>query len=165
MSLFFLLSPFFCGVQANGWVLNNPYPATDSFKNIYYSSFNEQPKTLDPARAYSSNEYIFVGEIYEPLLTYDYFTRPYQLVPLTASELPNLRHLNKAGGVIPDNSPDRPAFSVYTLHLKKGILYQPHPALAKDAKGFYRYHHLSEDYLDTHAINQLSDFKYQGTRE
>ena len=61
---------------AAAWVLNNPYPESESKENIYYSSFNEQPKTLDPARSYSSNEYIFIGQIYEPLLEYDYFKRP-----------------------------------------------------------------------------------------
>ena len=34
---------------------NNPYPAADSGKNIYYSFFAERPKHLDPVQSYSSN--------------------------------------------------------------------------------------------------------------
>ena len=67
------------------WVFNNPYPAEQSNQDIYYSSFSEQPKTLDPAKSYSSNEYLFTQQIYEPILQYDYFTRPYKLVPHTAT--------------------------------------------------------------------------------
>ena len=50
-------------------------------------------------------------------------------------------------------------------NIKKGIYYQPHPAFAKNKKGSYRYHHLSTNYLEDQDINQLSDFKYTGTRE
>lgn len=150
---------------AAAWVLNNPYPESESKENIYYSSFNEQPKTLDPARSYSSNEYIFIGQIYEPLLEYDYFKRPYQLVPLITTKMPEIRFLDAKGKLLPPNYPGQKAYSVYTINIKKGILYQPHPALAKNKDGTYRYHHLPEDYLDDHHINQLSDFKHTGTRE
>jgi oligopeptide transport system substrate-binding protein len=153
------------GVYASSWVLNNPYPESDSSKNIYYSSFSEQPKTLDPARSYSVNEYVFINQIYEPLLEYDYFIRPYKLIPLTASEFPQIRHLDANGNIIPLNSAVSPAYSIYTIRIKKGILYQPHPALAKNPKGFYLYHNLAPDYLDEQDISQLSDFKYTGTRE
>lgn len=150
---------------SSSWVLNNPYPQSEANENIYYSSFNEQPKTLDPARSYSSNEYLFIAQIYEPLLEYDYFKRPYELMPLTATQLPKIQYLDTKGNLIPAGESTKPAYSVYTIQIKKGILYQPHPALAKKKDGSYRYHHLSEDYLDEHDINQLSDFKYTGTRE
>ena len=45
---------------AGTWILNNPYPQSESKENIYYSSFTEQPKTLDPALSYSLNEYLFI---------------------------------------------------------------------------------------------------------
>lgn len=146
-------------------VLNNPYPEDDAAKNIYYSSFSEQPKTLDPARSYSANEYSFIGQIYEPPLEYDYFIRPYQLIPLTTTQMPKIRYLNARGQEMKAADSINPAYTVYTIQIKKGILYQPHPALAKNNKGEYRYHHLDEDYLDDHAISKLSDFKYTGTRE
>lgn len=152
---------------ADGWVFNNPYPKSESKENIYYASFAQQPKTLDPARSYSSNEYAFISQIYEPLLEYDYFIRPYQLKPLTTIQPPQLRYLDAKGNPISSADLDRvsPAYSVYTIQIKKGILYQPHPALAKNKQGLYRYHNLTEDYLDENDINQLSDFKYTGTRE
>ncbi len=146
-------------------VLNNPYPQSESKKNIYYSSFSEQPKTLDPALSYSLNEYLFIAQIYEPLLEYDYLLRPYQLVPLTATQMPQLRYLDEQGNVLSPKSKVIPSYSIYTINIKKGIYYQPHPAFAKDEKGDYRYHHLSKDYLDDAEIHQLSDFKYIGTRE
>lgn len=152
-------------VYAWPWILNNPYPESESTENIYYSSFSEQPKSLDPALAYSINEYFFLSQTYEPLLEYDYLLRPYQLVPSTATQMPQLRYLDVQGNPLPENSSVTPAYSVYTINIKKGIFYQPHPALAKNEKGQYRYHHFSEDYLDDEEIEELSDFKYTGTRE
>ena len=46
---------------------NNPYPPQATNANVMYSSFSERPKHFDPARSYSSNEYEFIGQIYEPL--------------------------------------------------------------------------------------------------
>lgn len=145
-------------------LLNNPYPASDASKSVYYSSFAEQPKTLDPARSYSSNEYQFIAQIYEPLLDYDYFTRPWLLVPLTASSMPDIRYLDKNRQPVVSGQKDI-AYTVYTLHIKRGIFYQPHPALAKDANNHYLYLNLPPDYLDDHNIAQLSDFAQTGTRE
>lgn len=153
------------GSTSYAWVFNNPYPADQSKQNIYYSSFTEQPKTLDPARSYSANEYLFIGQIYEPLLEYRYQHEPYELVPLTALEMPEIRFLNAQGEVIQAAEGVQPAYTVYTISIKKGILFQPHPAFAKNKKGAYLYHHLAEHYLDDHAINKLADFKYLGTRE
>lgn len=160
---------FFTALSINGyaasWIWNNPYPQNQWTQNIYYSSFNEQPKTLDPARSYSSNEYLFIGQIYEPLLEYDYFIRPYQLVPLSAGALPALRLLDEQGAVLKSGDSVKPAYSVYTITIKKGIFYQPHPALAKDEQGVYLYHQLANDYLQKNNINKLSDFSATGTRE
>ncbi len=150
---------------ADGWVMNNPYPKSESKENIYYSSFTQQPKTLDPARSYSSNEYLFINQIYEPLLEYDYFIRPYQLIPLTTTQLPQIKYFDAQGNVILNKDSTEPAYTVYTIQIKKGIMYQPHPALAKNKQGSYLYLHLPEDYLDEHNINRLADFKYTGTRE
>ncbi|CDZ78896.1 Hemin-binding lipoprotein [Legionella massiliensis] len=152
-------------LQAAGWVLNNPYPVSQAQQKIYYSSFSEQPKTLDPARSYSSNEYQFIMQIYEPLLQYDYLKRPYQLSPLIATAMPEVHYLNKANQPLPDTATDEVAYSVYTIHIRPGIFFQPHPALAKNSKGEYRYLHLPKNYLDDHDINNLSDFRYSGTRE
>lgn len=150
---------------ASNWVLNNPYPVSEANQKIYYSSFSEQPKTLDPAKSYSLNEFQFIGQIYEPVLQYDYLARPYKLIPLTATQMPEIRYYDKSGQELPKPEGAEVAESVYTIHIKPGIMYQPHPAFAKDEKGNYRYYQLSEDYLDDNDISQLSDFKYTGTRE
>jgi len=79
--------------------LNNPYPDSESDKNIYYDSFEERHRHRDPVASYSANEYIFLGQIYEPPLQYHFLKRPYQLVPLTAREMPEPVYYN-ADGVI-----------------------------------------------------------------
>lgn len=76
---------------------NNPYPATDTEQNILYDSFSERPNHLDPVRAYSANEYVFIAQIYEPPLQYHFLKRPYQLVPLTATTMPRPVYLDGAG--------------------------------------------------------------------
>ena len=150
---------------ASGWIFNNPYPPSEYQQKIYYTSFTEQPKTLDPARAYSSNELQFIGHIYEPVLQYDYLSRPYQLVPLTASQMPEIHYYDRLGQEVFDATSDSIVKSVYTIRIKPGILYQPHPAFARDEQGHYRYDQLPPDYVATHHIFKLSDFKFTGTRE
>jgi hypothetical protein len=159
--LFFMNLSF---LNAGSWILNDPYPPDESKQKIYYSSFSEQPKTLDPARSYSVDEYLFITQIYEPLLEYDYLLRPYQLTPLTARQMPQVKYLDAQGNTFTDGNQSAPAYSVYIINIKKGVYYQPHPAFAKNQES-YLYHHLPASYLDKEGINQLSDFKSNGTRE
>ena len=143
---------------------NNPYPEEDERKNILYSAFRERPKTFDPARAYSSNEYLFIAQIYEPPFQYHYLVRPYTLVPLTAASVPTPVYLDKKGRQLPHNAPVATiAYSVYEIRIRPGILYQPHPALAHDADGRYLYHELSPQDLD--ETRTIGDFPQTGTRE
>jgi len=143
---------------------NNPYRAEEARANVLYSAFSERPKHLDPARSYSSNEYAFIGQIYEPPLTYHYLKRPYTLIPNTAESLPRVTLLDAAGRVLPPDAPaGEVAESVYEIRILPGIRYQPHPALARDGEGRYRYHALRpEDVADIHT---LGDFPETGTRE
>ena len=153
-----------CIGACSGQAWNNPYPAADARKNILYSSFTERPKHLDPARSYNANEIAFTGQIYEPPLQYHYLKRPYQLIPLTTVGMPQVQYLDKDGKPLAENArQDQIAFSVYEIHIKPGIMYQPHPALATDAQGKSLYDHLSPEQID--KIHSLSDFKQQGTRE
>ncbi len=55
---------------------NDPYPASQREANIFYASFPERPKHLDPVQAYSENEYLLIGSIYTPPLQYHYLKRP-----------------------------------------------------------------------------------------
>jgi ABC-type transport system substrate-binding protein len=154
-----LLSPV---AAAGAW--NNPYPAADEGRNILYSAFRERPKHLDPARAYSSNEYDFIAQIYEPPFQYHYLKRPYTLVPLTATAVPRPVYLDHQGRRLADNAPvERIAYSVYEIRIRPGIYYQPHPAFARDAQGRSRYLALTEH--DLRDVYTIADFPETGTRE
>jgi len=143
---------------------NRPYPAADAGRNILYSLFRERPKHLDPARSYSSNEVTFTGQVYEPPLQYHYLKRPYELIPLTATTVPVPRYLDAEGHLLPvDAGSDDIAFSVYDITITPGIMYQPHPAFARDQQGELLYQALDASELS--SIHVLGDFKETGTRE
>lgn len=154
-------------------VWNNPYPNETGTSDVIYSSFGERPKRLDPVSSYSSNEYQFIAQIYEPPLQYHYLLRPYKLIPLTATALPRLRYLNDYGEEVTEDHPtedhltqDHPteiAFSEYTVSIRPGIHYQPHPALAVDGDNRPVYLNLQEP--DLKGIYTLDDFEHRGTRE
>ena len=143
---------------------NNPYPATDAGKSILYTAFTERPKHLDPAQAYSENEYEFLSNIYAPPLQYHYLKRPYQLVTMAASAMPGVRYLDALHQPLPDDAPaGKIAYSVYEIHIKPHMRFQPHPAFAKDTAGKSEYDPLKLDAL--HDIHGLGDFSHSGTRE
>jgi oligopeptide transport system substrate-binding protein len=143
---------------------NNPYPASDRGKNVLYSAFTERPKHLDPARAYSANEYDFIAQIYEAPFQYHYLKRPYTLVPLTAQAIPKPAYYDAAGRRLPDDVDARHvAYSVYEIHIRPGIYYQPHPALARKRDGSPRYYPLSSAELN--RLDTLGELKETGTRE
>ena len=143
---------------------NRPYSADDAGRNILYSLFQERPKHLDPARSYSSNEVTFTGQIYEPPLQYHYLKRPYELIPLTTTGVPVAEYLDSEGRELPaDASSDDIAFSVYEITIKPGIMYQPHPAFARNQQGELLYQHMDASELST--IHVLGDFSETGSRE
>ena len=145
-----------------GEVWNNPYPAQETGRNILYSAFTERPKHLDPVQSYSEDEAEFNAQIYEPPLQYHYLKRPYTLIPLTAEALPRPRSVDAAGREVPADSP-RVAYTLYEIRIRPGILYQPHPAFARDPSGKLLYHDLKPD--DLKDIYSLRDFPQTGTRE
>jgi oligopeptide transport system substrate-binding protein len=148
----------------DGGLWNNPYPAADRGKSIFYTAFTERPKHLDPAQAYNENEYEFLAQIYQPPLQYHYLKRPYTLVPQASSEMPKVTYLDKNNQLLPDDAPaDKVAFSVYEIHLRQGLKYQPHPAFARDAQGKPEYFALTQH--DLSGIHALNDFPHNGTRE
>ncbi|HET9663865.1 MAG TPA: ABC transporter substrate-binding protein [Burkholderiales bacterium] len=150
------------GCDGQAW--NNPYPASQAGANILYSAFTERPKHLDPVQSYSSNEYTFIAQIYQPPLQYHYLKRPYELVPFGAREVPRPVLFDAQGSRLADDAnPADVAESEYTVRIRPGILYQPHPALAVDGKGNAVYHDLERE--DLREVYALGDFKQQGTRE
>jgi oligopeptide transport system substrate-binding protein len=144
--------------------LNNPYSEEESKLSVLYQSFSERPKHLDPAVAYSENEYAFIAQIYEPPFQYHYLKRPYQLTPLTASKMPEINYLNKQGEKLGQGAKESDiAYTDYVIDIQPNIQYQPHPALAKNAQGAYLYHQLT--YQQIQSLNTLNDFKSTGSRE
>ncbi|MFQ5470523.1 MAG: ABC transporter substrate-binding protein [Gammaproteobacteria bacterium] len=161
-ALLYLTVLLLCACGDRSW--NNPYPVGDDDKNILYSSFSERPKHLDPVRAYSSNEYAFIAQIYEPPLQYHYLKRPYTLIPLTAEDIPQPRFYDTSGKELPqDSDMTNVAMSVYDIRIKPGIMYQPHPAFALSREGRPEYHNLSSE--DIEDIFTLQDFPKVGSRE
>lgn len=134
---------------------NNPYPQSNSDQNIYYSAFDERPKHLDPARSYSSNEWAFLSQIYEPPLQYHFLKRPYELTTLTAESMPSVNYLDAK--MQPTDELQAVAYTDYVIRLKRGIQYQPHPAFATQA--------FSADWQGLKNVHTLNDFPNNGSRE
>ncbi len=143
---------------------NNPYPASETGQNILYSVFTERPKHLDPVQSYSSNEIQFTAQIYQPPLQYHYLKRPFTLIPGTAVDLPIVSYYDHDGQQLSgDVETETIAYTQYEISIRPGIFYQPHPAFAKNEKGDWLYHQLSDQ--DVAAVYTLSDFAETGTRE
>ncbi|HEY1391973.1 MAG TPA: ABC transporter substrate-binding protein [Methylibium sp.] len=144
---------------------NSPYPSREAGQNILFNAFQERsPRYLDPTASYNNNETPITYQVYEPLYAYHYLKRPYALIPKVAEEIAHPKYYDKDGHLLPDDvSGEQVAESVYEIHIKKGILYAPHPAFAKDEQGNYLYHKLKPGELgDKHSP---WDFPKQGTRE
>jgi oligopeptide transport system substrate-binding protein len=163
----YFISLLFVLTACNKTPWNDPYPSSEATGNIRYTSFAESPRTLDPAKAFTADEAVFVAQIYEPPLQYHYLKRPYTLVPLTASQMPTIEYYDAKGQQLSEKvalaAVDKVAYSIYNIKIKPGIYYQPHPAFAKDVTDHYYYHNLGTENLK--HIKQLSDFKHVGTRE
>jgi len=132
---------------------NNPYKAADRLVNYYYDTFMTPPKHFDPVRSYSSDEAVFVCQVYEPPLQFHFLKRPYELQPLTAAHMP----------VISERGEGASLQTVYEIRIKPGIFYQPHPCFARDTREKLLYHSLDDS--DTAGFLQISDFEQNGTRE
>jgi ABC-type transport system substrate-binding protein len=157
-----LSGTLWASVEAAPW--NDPYPGEERQSNTLYSSFLERPKHLDPARSYSSDEYVFIGQIYEPPLQYHFLKRPYILIPLSAEALPTVRHLDADGEPLAQGrDAESAAFTEYEFRIGPGIRFQPHAALARDAGGAYLYHELGASRIE--GLHRLGDLPERGTRE
>src|SRR5690554_389351 len=145
--------------------VNSPYPREDTAHNVLHTAFTQRsPKYLDPASSYSTDETPFTYSIYEPLYAYDYLQRPYRLIPKAAEQVVQPVYLDAEGRELPPDVAGREvAVSVYDIPIRRGILYQPHPAFAKHADGAPRYWPMTpEDIAGRYA---LTDFPETGTRE
>ena len=159
-SLILILHLFFVSCD----VPNNPYPKSEHDQEIYYSTFRAEPKHFDPAISYSSDEYRFIQQIYEPPLQYHYLKRPYELIPLTAEAIPHPRYFDANGQQLPPHAPaESVARAVYEVRIHPGIMYQQHPCFAKTEDGEWRYRNLTTS--DVNRFDEVKDFPMTGTRE
>lgn len=159
-----ILLPVLFLTACDGDLWNNPYPSSEKGLSVYYNVFTERPKHLDPAQAYSENEYIFLAQIYQPPLQYHYLKRPYTLIPQAASAMPTVQYLDKNNRVLPANAAaENVVYSLYEIHLRNDLKYQPHPAFARDAQGKFEYQAMSRDEVSQRY--SLSDFPHSGTRQ
>jgi len=143
---------------------NDPYPASERGKNILYSAFTERPKHLDPAQSYGEDESIFTEQVYESPLQYHYLKRPYTLIPSSAESLPTVTYFDDQDRRLPDNAEaGNIAYSVYEIHIRPGIRYQPHPAFALDKNDQPVYG--GPDRKALAGVETIADFKQTGTRE
>ncbi len=127
---------------AAGCVPDSPYRAADAGRNIWYSTFNEPPKSLDPSVTYTSDAYVILQLLVEPPLRYHYLKRPYELDPATLTGVPR--------------AVTRGTVTTYDLTLKPGIRYQPHPCFAPGP--------LPTE-ADLSGITDLMQMPGRGTRE
>ena len=110
------------GCLAGGGCTNSPYPDTDRDQKVLYSSFNEAPKTLDPAVAYTTAEHVITGNVFDTLLEYHYLDRPYRLIPGLAEAVPEPQQL-------PDGR------KVYRFRLRPSVFFHEDPCFALDGAG------------------------------
>jgi ABC-type transport system substrate-binding protein len=144
---------------------NSPWPKGESETNTLFTAMQEStPRHLDPTASYWSNDTPVTYQVYEPPYGYHYLKRPYTLAPKAAVEVVKPKYLDKNGQPLPDDIPgEQVAESVYDVRIKPGIMFQPHPAFAKDEQGTYRYHQMKPG--DVGARRTPLDFEYTGTRE
>ena len=154
-----VLSLFTVLLHAAVW--NAPYPVEEIRGNTLFSAFSSPPKHLDPVRSYNANEWMFLGQIYEPPLQYNYLKKPYVLEPLTLTHMPQVVYLDDNESEVNVKSP-AVKFTLYRFHFRDDLAYQNHPAFVKNPDGSLCYGNLTKKALKT--IQSLNDFPMQGSR-
>lgn len=156
---------FFLFLLALGACNNSPHPAGAEGENTLFTAFDERsPRYLDPTSSYSAPEAAYAFHIYEPLYSYHYLKRPYQLTPRAAAAVVRPYYLDAQGLRLADDAaPGLIAQSVYEIPLRPGLRYAPHPAFARDAKGQLLYHALTPEQIA--AKRSPWDFAERGSRE
>lgn len=148
-----------------GEPVNAPRPLAEYGTNTIFSTFSgRSPKTLDPQVSYSSDETIYTYGIYEPLYGYEYLKRPYMLMPLAAESVAKPVYKDAQGNTLPHEADAaQVAVSVYTIAIRKGIRFAPHPAFAKDSEG--KPLALTLDPERAAALSSPLELPERGTRE
>lgn len=81
-------------------------------RKVFRVSIAEKINDIDPAIAFDDYSLTATSQAYESLYQYHYLKRPYEIIPLLADGMPEFLNGGKT----------------LRVHLKKGILYHPHPA-------------------------------------
>ena len=87
-----------------------------------YTPFNEAPKTLDPAVAYTTAEHVVTGTVFDTLLECHFLKRPYELIPSLAE-------------AIPQAEPQPNGQIIYRFRLRPGVLFHADPCFALNLQG------------------------------
>lgn len=160
LSILLFSSTLFTTTAFSSW--NDPYPEQAVDKKVLYSNFSTPPKHLDPVVSYSSNEWTFLSQIYEPPLQYHYFKLPYTLEPLTLTSMPEEVYLDANEQVLSAAEQQQAVYTEYHFYLRDDVRYQPHPAFVKRGEQF-KYHQLTTQQLTT--INSINDFPEVASRK
>ena len=146
-------------------ITNSPHASGSEKTNTFFTATQERsPKYMDPTASYSLDETPLTYSVYEPPYRFHYLKRPYEVAPRAAEAVATPRYYDKDGKELPADAPGEAiAESVYDIRIRKGILYAPHPAFAKDEAGNYRFHALKRS--DVEGKRTPFDFKHTGTRE
>ncbi|WP_375138619.1 ABC transporter substrate-binding protein [Ideonella livida] len=144
---------------------NSPWPQGSAEANVLYTAMQQStPRHVDPTASYWSPDTLVTYQVYEPLYGYHYLKRPFELVPKAAEAVAKPRYYDKQGRELPEEAPDElVAESVYDVPIRKGVLFQPHPAFAKDEAGRHRYHDMKPGELGDRQTPLA--FEHTGTRE
>ena len=147
-----------------GDVWNAPRALSEYATNTIFTPFSLSPKTLDPQVSYSQGESVFVYLTYETPYSYHYLKRPFELQANAVEKVAAPEYFDSKGNRLACNAdPKKIAKSRYTLSVREGIRFAPHPAFARDAKGNYLYHNLSEE--EASRLKSPLDLPEKGTRE
>lgn len=154
-----------CSLVALVGCNNSPWPdGAEQTNQVFSAMIENTPRHLDPTASYWSNDTAVTYQVYEPLYGYHYLKRPIELVPKTAAKVVAPIYLDKSGNRLPDDAPgEQVAESIYEIPIKQGVMFQPHPAFAKDDRGEYLYHHMKPGELGKRRSPM--DFEKTGTRE
>jgi oligopeptide transport system substrate-binding protein len=109
-----------CAVAAS--CSNDPYPESDRAHKVYYTTYQEAPRTLDPAISYTVTEHEITQNIYEGLVEYHFLKRPHELIPALAEAVP-----------APDTAAD--GRTTYRFRVRSDVWFQEDPCFAAFVPG------------------------------
>lgn len=133
--------------------LNFPHDPSLFSSNTVFIASSGSPKTLDPAKSYTSHGAVFVSQIVEPPITYSYFARPYALVPLAAKFMPVVSYFDAHGKQLTDSFKQVDiAETHYDIYLRDDLYYGQHIAFANAVRKA-----TAEDFV--YAIKRLASPK------